>query len=270
MIVVAATVFGLLIGSFLNVCITRLPKGESIVRPPSRCPKCGRPIRWYENVPVASWLALRGRCAGCREPIPVMYPLVELGTGVIWALAFLSFPPFTAARIAVFATIMFGIAMTDLRDYVIPDGFTVFGLGWCLATAIAGVLIGETLPFARPYDALIGACVGAGAIAIAGWLGEIAFRKEAMGFGDATLMAVVGAAVGPSRALLTIFIGALIGAVTFLAIVYPIAWLRSRRTGTGFAPPLVPFGVFLTPAAIVTLLHGYALMRWYTDTMFAP
>ena len=267
MSVTLAFLFGLAIGSFLNVAIARLPKNQSVVHPRSRCPQCGREIRWYENIPVLSWLALRARCAGCGQRISAIYPLVELATAVIWALAYANYPGFAAARIAVFATVMLGIALTDLREYVIPDGFTVFGLGWCLGTAITGAMIGDTGPFAGPYDALIGACVGAGAVAIAGWLGEIAFRKEAMGFGDVTLMAVVGAAVGPARALLTIFIGALIGATAFLAIVYPIAWMRARGAGREFAPPLVPFGVFLTPAAVVTLLWGDDLVRWYNATM---
>src|SRR4029079_11755094 len=107
--------------------------------------------------------------------------------------------------------------------------------------------------------------VGAGAIAIAGWLGELAMKKEAMGFGDVTLMAMVGAAVGPNRALITIFIGALIGAVVFLAVVYPIAYMRARRSNSEFNPPLVPFGVFLAPAAVITLLWGNQLISAYTS-----
>jgi leader peptidase (prepilin peptidase)/N-methyltransferase len=146
---------------------------------------------------------------------------------------------------------------------LIPDGFTVFGLLWILAAALVGAIVGETGPFAGAYDALIGACAGAGAIAIAGWLGELALKKEAMGFGDVTLMAVVGAAVGPGRALLTIFVGALLGAVGFVGIVYPIGYLRSRRAGVAFDPPLVPFGVFLAPAALLTLLWGYPVIAWY-------
>ena len=117
--------------------------------------------------------------------------------------------------------------------------------------------------FANPYDALIGACVGAGAISIIGWLGEVVLKKEAMGFGDVTLMAVVGAAVGPGRTLLTVFFGASLGAVVFLVFVLPYTWVRSRRKQVPFEPPLVPFGVFLAPAALVALLWGYRLIAWY-------
>ena len=270
MMIALGAVLGLLIGSFLNVCIARLPKSESIIRPPSHCPNCQRPIRWYENIPVVSWLALRARCAGCGQPISWQYPLVELITGVIWALSFAAFEPFNAVRVAVFTTVLLGIAITDYRHYVIPDAFTVFGLGWGLATAFAGTLIGDIGPFAGVYDALVGACVGAGAIAIAGWLGEIALRKEAMGFGDVTLMAVVGAALGPGRALATVFVGALLGAIVFLLLVYPIVWARARARQTPFAAPLVPFGVFLAPAAVLTLLWGNDFLRWYADLMILP
>ena len=280
--IVLALVFfiGASIGSFLNVCIGRWPAGESVVRPRSRCPKCGHQITWYQNIPIVSWLALRGRCRGCGEPISVQYPIVELVVGLGWLAAVWYFGfTFSALRVAVFGTVLLGIAITDLKYYLIPDGFTVFGLLWGIGTAIAAPFI-ETSPlFAGPWDSLLGACVGAGAIAIAGWLGEAALKKEAMGFGDVTLMAMVGAALGPTRSLLTIFIGALLGALAFLLIVYPVtAWRRRNMparpvVGPSEAdaadvesepgPPLVPFGVFLAPAAMLTLLWGDALVRWY-------
>jgi leader peptidase (prepilin peptidase) / N-methyltransferase len=263
-----ALLLGLMIGSFLNVCISRWPLDLSVVSPRSRCPECERPITWYENIPVFSWLALRGKCRGCANPISPIYPVIELITGAIWLASVLAFgPTFLALRVAIFATILLGIAVTDAKHYLIPDGFTVFGFFWLLVAAGIAWGLGDGTLFARPWDALLGACVGAGAIAITGWLGEVAMKKEAMGFGDVTLMAMVGAALGPGRALLTIFVGALIGAVVFVGIVYPISWLRSRRSDAGFEPPLVPFGVFLAPAALVTLLWGNDLIRWYRDSI---
>jgi leader peptidase (prepilin peptidase)/N-methyltransferase len=264
---------GAAVGSFLNVCIARWPHEQSVIRPPSRCPRCETPIKWYDNIPVLGWLRLGGRCRNCRAAISVVYPAVELAVALGWLLAALTWgPSFTAVRVAVFGTVMLGIAITDARHYVIPDGFTVFGLVFVLATSVISGLRGELTPFAMPWDALIGACAGAGAIAIVGWLGEVVLRKEAMGFGDVTLMAVVGAALGPGRSLLVIFLGALVGAITFLLVVYPIVRLRGARGGTQIELPLgarqaslpqVPFGVFLAPAAVLTLVFGQQLLDWY-------
>jgi leader peptidase (prepilin peptidase) / N-methyltransferase len=272
MTAILALVFlmGATIGSFLNVCISRWPLNLSVVRPRSRCPRCERAITWYENVPILSWIALRGRCRGCRLPISVQYPLVELGVALIWVAAFVVYQTdwFLALRVSVFATVLAGIAVTDLKHYLIPDGFTVFGLIWLFATSLAATMKGDPGMFATPYDAVVGACVGAGAISIIGWLGEVALGKEAMGFGDVTLMAVVGAALGPPRTLLTIFAGAAVGAVVFIAIVAPIIWLRRRRAGGASAPlPLVPFGVFLAPAALLTLLKGDVAIAWYLSRL---
>lgn len=255
---------GASVGSFLNVCILRWPAEQSVVRPRSRCPGCGSALAWYDNVPVVSWLVLRGRCRTCSRPISVMYPLVEATTGAIWLATFATTgPTFLGLRIAVFVTILLGIAVTDLREYVIPDGFTVTGLAFVGAAAIAGVFTGEQFPFSGPVNALFGACVGAGAITIIGWLGEVALKKEAMGFGDSTLMAMSGAALGPGRALLTVLLGAAIGAVAFVFFVMPIGWWRARRRGVAFEVPLVPFGVFLAPATVLALFWGDAIISWY-------
>lgn len=256
--------WGTIIGSFLNVCIARWPLELSVVAPRSRCPRCERPIAWYENVPILSWLALRARCRGCHLPISIQYPTVEFGIGVGWVVAFAICPsPFTALRLAVFGTVLAGVAITDLQHYMIPDGFTVFGLLWVCGTSFIAAFAGDTSWFAVPYDAVLGACVGAGAISIVGWLGEVVLKKEAMGFGDVTLMAVVGAALGPPRTLLTVFVGAALGAVIFIVFVFPVAWVRGRRASAPFEPPLVPFGVFLAPAALVALLWGNSLIAWY-------
>ena len=268
---------GAAVGSFLNVCVARWPLEQSVVRPPSRCPHCETPIKWYDNVPILGWVQLGGKCRNCRAPISVVYPAVELAVALGWLLTALQFgPTFTAVRVAVFGTIMLGIAITDARHYVIPDGFTVFGLLFVLGTAVVSGLRGETTPFAMPWDALIGACAGAGAIAIVGWLGEVVLKKEAMGFGDVTLMAVVGAALGPARSLLVIFLGAAVGAITFLLVVYPLVRLRGARGDAQIELPLeahkavmpqVPFGVFLAPAAVLALVFGQQLLDWYAGQL---
>lgn len=262
------TVIGLCVGSFLNVCISRWPAGLSVVRPRSRCPKCERPILAIENIPLISWIFLRGKCRGCHLPISIEYPAIELLLGGVWFLCAYHYgATFTGVRVAAFASFLIGIAITDLRHYVIPDGYTISGLIWTLATAIAALFFNPlqafTSPFASPYDALIGACVGAGAISIVGWLGEASLKREAMGFGDVTLMAFAGAALGAGRALLTIFIGAAIGAAVFVIIVYPVTRLRTNEAGERRTVPLVPFGVFLAPSAFATLIWGDRMIAWY-------
>lgn len=267
-----AFIVGAAVGSFLNVCVARWPRDLSIMRPRSRCPRCGHQLEWFENIPLVSWLALRARCRCCDEPISVQYPIVELIVALGWMACFNHFGlTLTALRVAMFGTILLGIALTDLQHYLIPDGFTVFGLFWVLATSVVGTFIDDQGPFVGPYQAVIGACAGAGLVAIVGWLGEAALKKEAMGMGDVTLMAFAGAALGPQRAIVTVFFGALLGAVAFLAVVYPLARVRQSAHreqtelalgGSSFAAPLVPFGVFLAPAALVTLLWGADILAW--------
>ncbi len=265
---------GAAVGSFLNVCIGRWPEGLSVVRPRSRCPKCGHQIKASENIPILSWIMLRGRCSNCHQPISIQYPVVELLVGLLWLAAFLELGmTFTAFRVAVFATVLLGISITDAKYFLIPDGFTVFGLFFVLVTSIVALYLGESEPFVRPWDAILGMCVGAGAISIVGWLGEVWLKRPAMGFGDVTLMAVVGTAVGPTRALLTIFIAAAIAPIILLGIVYPLSArgladdkgqteLALEASG-GWRKRELPFGVFLAPAALVALLAGDAIIAWY-------
>jgi leader peptidase (prepilin peptidase)/N-methyltransferase len=266
----AATVLGACFGSFLNVCVARWPAGLSVVRPPSRCPHCAHAIRWHENVPVLGWLRLGGKCAGCGTAISARYPLVEATVALLWAAAVAwAGPTFEAVRLAMFATIMLGVVLTDVEHYVIPDGFTVFGFLWVLATSVWQVVAAPegASHFVAPVDAFVGACAAAGFVAIVGWLGEVALKKEAMGFGDVTLMAVVGAAIGPVPGIVTTFVAAGIGAVSFLCVVYPIGMLRAKRDGRDFEPPMVPFGVFLAPAAVVLLVAGPERLRELAVTL---
>jgi leader peptidase (prepilin peptidase) / N-methyltransferase len=269
-----AFIVGACFGSFLNVCIVRWPMERSVMRPRSRCPRCGNQLAWFENVPILSWIALRGRCRCCDESISAMYPTIELVVACGWMLAVHYYgASFTALRVAVFGTVLVGVATTDAKHYLIPDGFTLFGLMFALVTSVIAFFRGETLVFATPYDALVGACAGAGLVAIVGWLGEVVTKREAMGLGDVTLMAFIGAALGPTRALMTVFVGAALGAVTFAGIVIPVALVRRGHAreqtelalgSTPFETPLVPFGVFLAPAALLTLFWGDALLAWLT------
>ncbi len=267
---------GAAIGSFLNVCIGRWPEGLSVVKPRSRCPKCGHGITATENIPILSWLILRGKCSSCHERISIQYPIVELLTALIWLDAYGHYGmTFTAFRIAVFVTVLLGIGITDAKHFLIPDGFTVFGLFFVLLTSFVALYLGQSFPFAGPWDAILGMCVGAGAISIVGWLGEVWLKRPAMGFGDVTLMAVVGAAVGPARSLLTIFIAAVIAPIVLLGIVYPLSARGladdkgqtelplEAEGGGGWRRRELPFGVFLAPAAVIALFHGNQIIEWY-------
>jgi leader peptidase (prepilin peptidase)/N-methyltransferase len=244
-LVLLAGVLGAVLGSFLNVCILRLPAEQSVVRPPSRCPKCGKGVAWYDNIPVLSWIVLRGRCRNCGQPISIQYPLVELATAAIWAYcAWRSGWSLETARVAVFGTLLLGIAMTDAREYIIPDEFTWGGLALGLAFSLAGGLAGLG-------QALLGAVVGFGLLWLVGLVGSWIFKQEAMGGGDIKMMAMVGAFLGWKGVLLTIFLGSLLGSIVFI----PLA-LAGRKK-------LVPFGVFLAIGGAAAYLVGPALLAWY-------
>jgi leader peptidase (prepilin peptidase) / N-methyltransferase len=241
---VMAGLVGACFGSFLNVCIYRWPEGLSVVSPRSRCPECSLPIGWRDNLPVVSWVLLRGRCRGCGTGISVQYPMVELITAGIWVAAVARYGlEWQALSVAVFFTILLGIALTDARTYIIPDEFSIGGLvvGLLLALTPGGITIGS---------ALAGAALGFGLLWAVGILGEWVFKKPAMGGGDIKMMAMVGAFLGPVGVLLTVFLGALVGTLVFGPI--------SIRTGK-----LVPFGIFLALGAGITEAWGGQLVDWY-------
>jgi leader peptidase (prepilin peptidase)/N-methyltransferase len=223
-----AALLGACLGSFLNVCILRWgaePK-QSVVRPPSRCPKCGRGLAWYDNVPVVSWLVLRGRCRGCGEPISIQYPLVELATAVIWGyFAWRHGLTLEALRDAVFGTLLLGIAMTDAREYIIPNEFTYGGMALGLLLSFPG---GPR----ELVDSLQGIIFGAGFLYLIGALGSFLARRDAMGGGDVAMMAMVGGFLGWESVLATIFGGACIGVVLHLV---SLAVKRPRHPATAAA-----------------------------------
>lgn len=244
MFLVYAAVIGAAIGSFINVLVSRLPRGESPVRPRSRCPNCSARIAWFDNVPVVSWLVLRGRCRGCRAPISVEYPLVEVAGAVIWVgAAWLFGPSWHGLSGAILLSLTLAIALIDSRHYLIPDPLSLGGLAAGLAFSF---LPGDPTPLVS----LLGAAAGFGVLFAVGVVGEWIFKKPAMGGGDMKMMAMVGAFLGPSGAMLTIFLGALVGTVVFA----PVS-LRTDRE--------VPFGVFLAIGAATTFLLGDALADWY-------
>jgi len=258
--------YGLLLGSFLNVCVHRLPLNQSVVRPRSRCPRCNAMVAWYDNIPVLSWIMLRAKCRHCAEPISVQYPLVELAVGLFWAASvwFLGLS-FQAVSTAIFCSLLLGILITDARHYIIPDEFSLGGLGIGLAlsffTDIGTVrsAVGAATGFA-----LLWSVKAAGDYALRrGWIGgeEITATLgpdepvTAMGGGDLKMMAMVGAFLGWRGVFLTVFLGALAGTLFLLPFL-----VRGRK-------PLVAFGIYLAVGAYATLLVGEDLARWYAGLL---
>ena len=266
-----AGLYGLLIGSFLNVCSLRWPVDESVVRPRSRCPSCDALIVWHDNVPVVSWLLLRGRCRACREPVSAQYPLVELASGLMWAGAFAAHgPTWEALRGAIFLTIVFGIAISDARFYIIPDEFsiggTVLGIGMAL------------LPGGIDWtESLIGAGAGFGVLWLVGVLGTWLIRKlspgrleeagvdQAMGGGDIKMMMMVGAFLGPWGVALTVFLGSVLALLVTMARGV-VAMLESGAAEDALHR-LIPFGVFLAGGGGVAYVWGEAMVRWYLTSV---
>ena len=248
LMIVYASLIGLALGSFLNVCIVRLPAGRSILRPRSSCPACGHQLAWFENIPVLSYIALGGRCRSCKVHIPLRYPAVEMAAALIWVGSYLYFDSIWRALTgALFGTILLGIAVTDARDYIIPDelslGGLVIGLGLSFlpgGTEPLWSLVGAVAAFAVMYGVAVG--------------GEWVFKKPALGGGDIKMMAMVGAFLGPGYAMLAIFVGSVVGAVIFGPI--------GLKTGK-----LVPFGLFLAVGAAVVFIWGDAMVSWYMTTV---
>ncbi len=246
-VLVMAGLFGAAVGSFLNVCILRLPADQSLFTPRSRCPGCQAAIAWYDNVPVLSWLLLAGKCRRCGTRISLQYPLIEATTAALWMAAAWWFgPSLVALQAALLGTILLGITVTDARHMIIPHEFTFGGLA-------IGIVIAAVQGLPALIAALIGAAAGFGLIWVVGTLGTWAFKKDAMGGGDLWMMTMVGAYVGWSGVLLTVFLGAFLGTLVY----GPVALFRKEQ---GL---VLPFGVFLAPAAAVTFLIGETVWGWY-------
>lgn len=248
LLLIYAGVVGACVGSFLNVCAYRWPEELSVVSPPSRCPKCGTRIKWYDNVPVLGWIWLRGRCRACKAPVSIQYPLVELFTGLLWAFTLYRFGvSWEGLASGVFFTILLGIALSDARTYIIPDEFSIGGL-------VIGLAFSFLPGGIDPLSAFLGALVGGGLLWLVAILGEWVFKKEAMGGGDIKMLAMIGAFIGIPGVLLTLFLGALFGSVVFGPI--------SLKTGK-----LVPFGIFLALGAAIAEVWGSQLVAWYLHTI---
>jgi leader peptidase (prepilin peptidase)/N-methyltransferase len=245
----AAAVFGLMVGSFLNVIIYRIPRGISIVKPRSFCPRCGKRISWYENVPILSFVALGGRCRGCGVPIPARYPLVEaagaaLAVVAVWRYGLTIHAAFAYAFLMALVAIM----LIDWGFRIIPDSLSIpfifVGLLWSF--------LNPSLTIAR---SALGALGGGGSLYAIGALYKRARKTDGMGGGDVKLMAMIGAFVGIKLIVPVILIA------SFAGTIYGLALIKSGKdTRTAIA-----FGSFLAPAAAICLLCGEQLLKWYVQ-----
>ncbi len=242
-----ALLFGLAIGSFLNVCIHRLPRRESLVSPGSRCPSCGHSLRWYENIPVLSYAALRGRCSQCQASISVRYPVVEVFTGLFFLAAALIFEPgwLLLSRL-VFGSALITLFAIDLEHHLLPNLITLPGIAAGLAFSVV----------AEPgwRSALIGAALGAGVLF---GVAEVYYRvrgEEGLGMGDVKMLAMIGAFLGWQLMLVTLVLSSMCGSIVGVGVI------ASRQGDLKYA---LPFGTFLALGALVAMFVGRDLLDWY-------
>ena len=238
---------GAAVGSFLNVCILRLPAKRSIVSPGSHCPHCNRALRWYENLPVVSWILLRARCRGCGHRISMMYPLVEVATAIVFVAAWRAFgpTPLFATRL-IFLSALIVLAVTDLRNRLLPNAVTLPGI-------VVGLVCSFVAP-PGPFSALLGVVIG-GVVPFV--VGEIYYRVrgiDGLGMGDVKMLAMIGAFLGAPLALLTLFAASFLGVVVGLPI---IILTRNREYP-------VPLGTLLSVSAFAAAFTGQRIVEWYT------
>jgi leader peptidase (prepilin peptidase)/N-methyltransferase len=248
MTLVIAGLFGAMVGSFLNVCIHRLPKEESLVVPRSRCPACRSPIRPWDNIPLVSFILLQGRCRSCRQPISWRYPLVEALTALLFVLTVARFG--TTLRSAFLLTFLCGLVVVsfiDLDHQIIPNAITLPGIPLGL---VGGLLVREP-PL---LDRLIGTLAGAGFLYLMLFYGGVLYGQEAMGEGDLNLIALVGAFLGWKAVVVTILVACFVGSAVGLGL------MAVKRLGRR---QHIPFGPFLSLGAVVGLFWGERLIGWY-------
>jgi leader peptidase (prepilin peptidase)/N-methyltransferase len=248
LILIAAFVLGAVIGSFLNVCIYRIPVGKSVVSPPSSCPNCGHRIRWYENVPIFGWLMLGGKCSSCKMRISFRYPAIETLTGLLFVLVIYYFGFSYATPVYwLFAAALVTISFIDLDHQIIPDVISLPGI-------VVGFVCSFFVPWLSWFDSLIGILAGGGVLLAIAWGYALVAKREGMGGGDIKFLGMLGAFLGWKAVLPVIFLSSLLGTLVGVPI------MLLQKGDTKFA---IPFGPFLASAALVYLFWGQSLINWY-------
>jgi len=252
-----ALALGAATGSFLNVAIYRMPRGESVVAPRSHCTSCERVIPWYDNLPVLSWLLLRGRCRGCGQPFSVRYPIVEALTAVILLGLSLQFGWGLGLAFAFyFACSLLVVTYIDFDHRIIPDRITLPGIA-------VGLLLALVAPAEMRWQSVqswaIGTLVGGGILWAVAWGYALATGREGMGGGDIKLLAMIGAFLGWQGVLLSLLMASFIGSIV------GVGWMVARGADSKLA---IPFGPFLSLGALVALFWGDSIIHWYISTLF--
>ena len=249
---VLAATCGFLIGSFLNVCIYRLPRGESIVWPGSRCPVCRKAIELYDNIPLLSYVWLFGRCRTCQAPISVQYPIVETANAAGYLAILWNFGlNWTTVLYAILFSALLVVTGTDLTHKIIPNVVTVPGIALGLFGAATVLPVGL-------INALLGVAIGGGILWALAWASPYLFGKEGMGGGDIKLLAMIGAFLGWKPALLTIMIGSLTGSIIGVSLIA----LRFMKRDE-----YIPFGPFLVIGALISMFFAQPLLHWYQELL---
>ncbi len=247
-------VYGTIFGSFLNVCIHRLPREESIAWPASHCPHCQASIAWYHNLPLISYLWLRGRCRHCQNPIAWRYPFIELvnGLGYLGIVWWFGWSWETAVYFLLFSALL-AISAIDISHFIIPDVITLPGIA-------IGIILSATILPVGLWNSLLGVLVGGGLLWIMAVASPLLFGKEGMGGGDIKLLAMIGAFLGWKPTLLTVLVGAFIGSIVGIGLIASKVMQREQY---------LPFGPFLALGAIVALFFYHDLFNWYAGFLVA-
>jgi len=241
-------VLGLIVGSFSNVCIYRVPRNESVIYPGSHCPKCHSNISPIDNIPLLSYILLKGRCRNCRSKISIQYPVVEFLTGLIYLIIYLIYGLSIQSLVyLILSSALIIIAFIDLNEQIVPDVISLPGIG-------VGLILSFFVPYISFINSALGVVVGGGIILIIALVGSMIFKKEAMGGGDVKLAAMIGAFLGWRYTIISLFLGFFLGALTGIILI--MAKIKKREDA-------IPFGPFIALGSIITLLWGEKILLWY-------
>lgn len=241
-------ILGLIVGSFSNVCIYRIPRNESIIYPASHCPKCRSNISPKDNIPLLSYILLKGRCRNCKSKISIQYPIVELLTGLIYLVIYLIYGLSIQTLIyIILLSALIIIAFIDLNEQIVPDVISLPGI-------VIGFIISFFVPYISFINSALGVLGGGGIILIIGLAGSVIFKKEAMGGGDVKLAAMIGAFLGWRYIIISLFLGFFLGALAGIFLI--LSKIKSRED-------VVPFGPFIVLGSFITLLWGEQIISWY-------